>query len=342
MTTLPNEQILRHVVDVHCHPTDAPQIPHETMQRLSITLCAMATRQSDQQRVRDLALQYPDKVIPCFGYHPWFCHAIATQPFASKYNHYQTLLLGTSESPDLLEAFEKLLPHLPEPRLLSDIVQELRDNLRSFPDAMLGEVGLDRSFRLPIDYFSSPRELTPFTIPLEHQLIVLEAQLDLAVELERNISFHSVKSQQATIALLDRMRSRHSKCWHKISIDFHSCGFSPETWRRIEASNEHPNTFLSLSVVINGRNSNLKRLIAACAPDRILVESDYDNAEMTTPMTWEMLLIVAEIKGWKVEEEWGQDLNPVGAVRRLEENWKRFKEGNHCPFPMKGHNIPTV
>ena len=68
---LPNEQILRHVVDVHCHPTDAPQISHETMQRLSITLCAMATRQSDQQRVRDLALQYPDKVIPCFGQLPF-------------------------------------------------------------------------------------------------------------------------------------------------------------------------------------------------------------------------------------------------------------------------------
>ena len=41
------------------------------MQGLSITLCAMATRQSDQQRVRDLALQYPDKVIPCFGQLPF-------------------------------------------------------------------------------------------------------------------------------------------------------------------------------------------------------------------------------------------------------------------------------
>lgn len=69
--TLPNERVLRHVVDVHCHPTDASQISHETMEGLNITLCAMATTQSDQQRVRDLALQYPDKVIPCFGQLPF-------------------------------------------------------------------------------------------------------------------------------------------------------------------------------------------------------------------------------------------------------------------------------
>lgn len=71
-TAPPNKLVLRHVVDVHCHPTDAPQISHETMQGLSITLCAMATRQSDQQRVRDLALRYPDKVIPCFGQLPFY------------------------------------------------------------------------------------------------------------------------------------------------------------------------------------------------------------------------------------------------------------------------------
>ena len=181
------------------------------------------------------SLAYTEDSIPSPGHHPWFSHAIATRPFASKRDHYQTLLLGTSESPDRLEAFEKLLPHLPEPCHLDYVVQELRDNLRSFPDAMLGEVGLDRSFRVPIDYLSSPRELTPFTIPLEHQLIVLEAQLDLAVELGRNVSLHSVKCQQATAALLNRMRSRHGQRWCAINIDFHSCGFSPEMWQSIEA-----------------------------------------------------------------------------------------------------------
>ena len=70
MSDLPKAAVLRHVVDVHCHPTDAPDgIPPSSMQRLGITVCAMSTVQSDQPRVRDLATAYPEKVVPCFGWY---------------------------------------------------------------------------------------------------------------------------------------------------------------------------------------------------------------------------------------------------------------------------------
>jgi Tat protein secretion system quality control protein TatD with DNase activity len=112
---------------------------------------------------------------------------------------------------------------------------ELRRNLEAFPHAMLGEVGLDRSFRVPFDYLASPRQLTPFVIPLHHQLVILEAQLDLAVELGRNVSLHSVKSQLYTIELLQRMQQKYLDGWSRINIDMHSCGLSPDMWRDIEA-----------------------------------------------------------------------------------------------------------
>ena len=65
----PNRDVLRHIVDVHCHPTDAPNgIPSSSMQRLGITVCAMSTMQTDQEHVRDLATNYPEKVVPCFGW----------------------------------------------------------------------------------------------------------------------------------------------------------------------------------------------------------------------------------------------------------------------------------
>lgn len=72
MTTsdLPDASVLRHVVDVHCHPTDAPSIPPESIAQLQITVCAMSTMSSDQQRVRDLATSHPTKVVPCFGQSP--------------------------------------------------------------------------------------------------------------------------------------------------------------------------------------------------------------------------------------------------------------------------------
>lgn len=100
---------------------------------------------------------------------------------------------------------------------------------------MVGEVGLDRAFRVPVDYYASPRVLTSFSIPLEHQLTLLEAQLELAVELGRNVSIHSVKAQQATTDLLAKMKKKHgAEIWNRISVDMHSCGLSPQTWRDLE------------------------------------------------------------------------------------------------------------
>lgn len=67
MTDLPPDDVLRHVVDVHCHPTDASRISSESMDHLQITVCAMASRESDQSLVRNLATAYPSKIVPCFG-----------------------------------------------------------------------------------------------------------------------------------------------------------------------------------------------------------------------------------------------------------------------------------
>lgn len=58
--------VLEHIVDVHCHPTDS-EITADDMERLPIKLCTMATRQSDQELVANLARALPNKIIPCFG-----------------------------------------------------------------------------------------------------------------------------------------------------------------------------------------------------------------------------------------------------------------------------------
>lgn len=82
---------------------------------------------------------------------------------------------------------------------------------------MLGEVGLDASARLrwPIeargiweemygkgrkDREPEPegeeseewKRLTPFKVPISHQRAIVEAQMEVAIELGINISFHSV------------------------------------------------------------------------------------------------------------------------------------------------------
>jgi Tat protein secretion system quality control protein TatD with DNase activity len=157
-------------------------------------------------------------------------------PTISKEEHYTRLFLNHSGSPtpEQRDALDALLGSLPTPRTLVQIMNELRQNLVTFPGAMLGEVGLDRSFHVPYNFHASPRRLTPFTVPLDHQLAILEAQMDIAVELGHNVSMHSVKSQQATVDLLSRLHKKHGDSFYRISIDMHSCGFSPETWKAVE------------------------------------------------------------------------------------------------------------
>ncbi|KAI0828973.1 hypothetical protein BC628DRAFT_1315822 [Trametes gibbosa] len=346
--------VLAHVIDVHCHPTDSNfAMTLEVAKSLPMRVCAMATRRSDQQLVADLARAHPDRVIPCFGYHPWFYHWISVTPALSKEEHYHALFLPTSStasSPEHVSAFERLLPLLPDPIPLSAILADLRARLTAFPNAMLGEVGIDRVCRIPYalpadppyaeqegnpDDASSdaPRALSPFTIPLEHQLVILEAQLALAVELRRNVSLHSVKCQAATSELLDRMKGRHGPtAWLRISVDLHSCGLSPQTWQHI--SKRHPNVFLSHSTAINARSASHRALAAACAPDRILVESDFHDLRLSAPYTWHMLQTIANAKGWRVEDAWDDSYANApeaewGAVRRLEENWRLFQRGEH-------------
>ncbi|KAF8832019.1 hypothetical protein HHX47_DHR1001201 [Lentinula edodes] len=306
---LPPSEVLQHVVDVHCHPTDAPSILPESMEKLDITICAMSSNPSDQPLVYNLAKSHPRKVIPCFGYHPWFSHLVCLRRDVSKEDHYRDLFCASSAED--LEAFNALLTSLPLPIPLDNLLVDLRRNLQEFPHAMLGEVGLDRAFRIPYDYNASPRKLSPFTVPIQHQITILQAQMDLAVELGRNISLHSVKAHQPTMELLTNMETKHGvDRWNKISLDLHSCGFKPEMLKDIQV----------------------------CDPLRILVESDYNDVDMCTEQTWGMIRTTADVKGWTIETEWNENENDSskwGVVRRLEENWLRFKAGHHSAKKRK-------
>ncbi|PCH34204.1 Metallo-dependent hydrolase [Wolfiporia cocos MD-104 SS10] len=352
--------LLAHVIDAHCHPTDSPLDP-ATLAALPHRVCAMATRASDQPLVRALARAHPDRVVPCFGYHPWFVHWIALDRAPSHEAHYRALFLpgtegsGSKASEKNEAAFARLLPYLPEPVSLEDVLKGLRADLEACPGAMLGEVGLDRVCRIPYSRPAEPpyashehdgdgsgggRALSPFTTPLAHQVAVLQAQLALAVELRRNVSMHSVRAQQATIEVLAQAKTRFGQAFQDISVDMHSCGLSAQGWADIERA--HPNVFLSLSTAINARAASHVDLLRAAVPSRILVESDFHDVALSAPFTWDMVVRVAEARGWRVEQsadevgvigKGGGPKESWGVVRRLAENWRAFEKGGHKVIP---------
>ncbi|KAJ5788533.1 hypothetical protein N7457_003523 [Penicillium paradoxum] len=225
------------VYDAHCHPTDTMASVADIPQMKATTLTIMATRGEDQDLVLQTAVSLSaktthsatDRIVPCFGWHPWFSHQIlddtakptAAQDAAEKSAHYAAVLTGVAENED--QSFIDLLPF---PKPLSELISETRARLQQFPNALVGEVGLDRSFRLPSPWTTSEidnrddqitpgsregRRLTHYRVKPEHQRVVLKAQLQLAGEMNRPVSIHSVQAHGGVFDLLKELWAGHER-----------------------------------------------------------------------------------------------------------------------------------
>lgn len=223
------------VHDAHCHPTDTMSSIPGIADMKATTLTVMATRGQDQDLVLQAAQSLncqspdePDRIIPCFGWHPWFSHQILDDTGATatkevqKEKHYAAVL---SIPPDDNE-FSDFVKHLPEPKPLSSLIAETRARLEQFPSALVGEVGLDKRFKLPgawteqeldgRDEEMTPgsregRKLTPYRVKIDHQRAVLKAQLELAGDMGRAVSVHSVQAHGTVFDVLKEIWAGHER-----------------------------------------------------------------------------------------------------------------------------------
>ena len=283
----------------------------------------MSSNLGDQDLVRQLTDQHPERILPAFGLHPWWSHHISfaeTRPLKRK--HYATVFPGCFEAESGDD--EALLASFPEPTLFQDYVEDvLKPRLLQYPAAMLGEVGLDKVFRIPHPQTEvktdrnegkAAKRFTNLRTSTEHQLRLLREQLGIAFELDRNVSMHSVQAQGSMMELLAALPEQ-SKYWSRSrsKICMHSYGGSVDTIRRLHKL--HPERiYFSFSTTINGRLDRLNMLIAAVPDDRLLIESDFNDIRKSELKMWEMLGRVCEAKNWSAEE----------AVQTLERNWGAF------------------
>ena len=209
--------------DAHCHPTDTVPSLDNIAGMKTRALTIMATRSQDQSLVARFAdsLGITDDaipalestgsvdksrgyIVPAFGWHPWFSHQLffdENTEVPSKVNHYRTAISPSPEDDD------EFLASLPNPRPVSDVLDQTRIYLQKYPLAIVGEVGLDRAFRIPgiematHGYERDPtltpggregRRLSPYRVDIQHQRNILKAQLNLAGEMQRAVSVHGV------------------------------------------------------------------------------------------------------------------------------------------------------
>jgi Tat protein secretion system quality control protein TatD with DNase activity len=222
--------------DAHCHPTDIMASIKDISGMRARTLTVMASRSQDQDLVAETANTYfirdefdldsslSTYVVPAFGWHPWFSYQLyddrGPESVPSANEHYLAVL---NPSPKDDESF---LQSLVQPVPLSTYLRETEARLRQFQFALVGEVGLDRAFRLPFGDFKSAgdlatktdgadeeytpgsrqgRPLSPYRVSLEHQKLLLKAQFELAGKLRRPVSVHSVQTHGAVFDLLQTM-----------------------------------------------------------------------------------------------------------------------------------------
>ncbi|GAP93471.2 putative cut9 interacting protein [Rosellinia necatrix] len=196
-------------------------------------LTVMATRSQDQDLVYEVASRHgvhtgkaisssspapidQGRIVPSFGWHPWFSYQLYddTDPDATydgtaagKIAHYDKVLSPTPSSKDV--SFSN---GLSDPRPLSEFLEETRKRLEQFPLALVGEIGLDKAFRLPTAWKSTEeasrgegltpggregRQLSPYRVRITHQTTILRAQLELAGRMGRPVSVHGVQAHGA-------------------------------------------------------------------------------------------------------------------------------------------------
>jgi Tat protein secretion system quality control protein TatD with DNase activity len=197
-------------------------------------LTIMATRSQDQDLVASTAAQHgiqdraalgspatpqtSGRVVPAFGWHPWFSYQLyddtagdstpdpssTAQKSEHKTKHYTAVL---NPPPD-----ESFIAALPNPLPLSTFLADTRQRVLSAGTALIGEVGLDKAFRLPWPWSTAEqhsdhqrdetltpggregRMLSPHHVRMPHQVAVLKAQLRLAGELGVAVSVHGVQA----------------------------------------------------------------------------------------------------------------------------------------------------
>lgn len=208
-----------------------------------------------------------------------------------------------------------LIKFLPPPIPFNSWYPKLESLLKEHPKALVGEIGIDKLSRLK---HPQTEVITKVQTSMQHQMKLMELQLDLAAKYDRAVSLHCVQSTGQIIQLLDQKVSNNKLLPPRICL--HSYGGSVDTIKALTSNQPKKKKklriqiYFSFSIVINEKYNRLPELIKAVPENRLLIESDFHSPVGTDELMERIIHLVSEIKNW----------TPALAVEKTRENFLRF------------------
>ncbi|PVV02466.1 hypothetical protein BB560_003079 [Smittium megazygosporum] len=270
--------------DSHCHFQNCVESLHTTLARGGKEkYIVLGTNYHDWTSVAALAREYPNRVIPGFGIHPWFVNlVIAGEKF---YNSKEN------------EA-EKVSDHSLDHKMIPPTwLNTLHEYLDEFPTAVVGEFGLDK---LAID------KETKQKYNFEKQVELFKTMYSTAITRKRAMSIHCVKAHQQIFDLLQEFDSKalskeapfiepYSQTVKGLAL--HSYSGSKEVLARIlKLPTLKDKVYVGLSAFVNLRSLKKTQLVLPTIPgDKLLLESDLNDSEEAIESMQAILSYVSEV-----------------------------------------------
>lgn len=280
------DNLVTRLADAHAHP----QMDREHIDRLkdirAWKIAVMGVNSRDWEHVKEAHALLPHKVVPAFGVHPWWAHLHAS----SEGGRVQDLLEGGN--PEEYGKIEEDLSHKGESIVgFNEWHSLLTGLLVHHPSAIVGEIGLDRAAVIK-GTKSRPR--------YNHQMALLRLQLNVAVQLQRPVSIHCVRSYGHLLELFFHLSPE--QCPPRVML--HSYGGNVEEITKfLKIRGTGPRFYFGFSHVINSRtHEKLLQRVRLVPDDRLLLESDHVAIGEIDGGLVEICQVVAEAKGWTLEE----------------------------------------
>ncbi|KAJ1660484.1 Cut9-interacting protein scn1 [Dispira simplex] len=297
------------VFDVHNHAQQDPALvtgkEEERLEQVRTRWLALMGFNRAGWNTLETLLQLPKtqrRIAVGFGIHPW----AVEQTLGGMRDSWVKRVQGSD--------LEGLIPQCDKDTLAAcqglDWYQDLVRLLNTYPNAIVGEIGLDRmamnrATGQPYDY--------------RLQWLFFRVQWDLAVQLHRPVSLHCVRAATTFVAFFQqivrewRQRSRGQRRSDKIALSdqffptaimLHSYSGSTEVLNQIYALPDAVSrrVFVSFSETINQRSPQVGERIQVVPADRLLVETDLSRLDQIDATMSKVIRRVAAVRQWSIAQ----------------------------------------